>query len=122
MFEVEKMFHVEAGHTLDHHDGKCRSPHGHSYIIKVKLRTAELIPNGPKKHMVMDFLTLSDIVKPMIAQYFDHKWLNDSLQTDTPTAEFIAYWIFCYLQPFLPNLYSVTVCETASSQATYSKD
>ncbi len=89
MFELEKIFTFEAGHLLDHHDGKCRHPHGHSYVLKVIIRQESLIESGPKKNMLMDFSQLSELVKPMIEQYFDHKWLNDSLETDSPTAEFI---------------------------------
>lgn len=121
MFEVEKIFTFEAGHILDHHDGKCRHPHGHSYVIKVKLRTGKLVEEGPKKNMVVDFAAISQIVKPMIDEYFDHKWLNDTLNNDSPTAEFIAYWVFHYLEPLLPNLFSITVCETSTASATYQK-
>lgn len=121
MFEVEKTYTFEAGHLLDHHDGKCRHPHGHSYVIMIKLRATQLVSDGPKKNMVIDFAAISDIVKPMIEEYFDHKWLNDTLQTDSPTAEYIAYWIFHHLISYLPNLYSVTVCETNTARATYSR-
>lgn len=119
MYEVSKSFTFEAGHVLDHHDGKCRHPHGHSYSITVKLRTEALVESGPKKHMVVDFSSISSVVKPMIEQYFDHKWLNDSLETDAPTAEFIAFWIFRFLESRLADLFSVTVNETSTSSATY---
>lgn len=119
MFELQKIFTFEAGHLLDHHDGKCRHPHGHSYTLKIKIRAGGLIPDGPQKNMVTDFGHITAIVEPMIEHYFDHKWLNDSLCTDAPTAEFIAKWIFDYLYPSINGLYSVTVCETATCSATY---
>lgn len=119
MFEVEKIFRFEAGHLLDHHDGKCRHPHGHSYSLKIIIRAENLIDSGPKKNMVLDFSTISEYVKPMIEKYFDHKWLNDSLESDSPSAEFIAQWIFHYLEPKLKGLYSITVFETETSGATY---
>jgi 6-pyruvoyltetrahydropterin/6-carboxytetrahydropterin synthase len=118
-FEVEKIFSFEAGHLLDHHDGKCRHPHGHSYVLKIRLRSEELVREGPKKNMVIDFSLISSLVKPMIETYFDHKWLNTTLECDSPTAEYIAYWVFHHLEPLIPNLYSVTVCETPSASATY---
>jgi 6-pyruvoyltetrahydropterin/6-carboxytetrahydropterin synthase len=119
MFELEKSFSFEAGHLLDHHDGKCRYPHGHSYVIKVFIRSSHLITSGPMKNMVTDFANISKFVKPMIEQYFDHKWLNDTLESDSPSAEYIAYWIFHYLKPHLPGLHAITVCETETAAATY---
>lgn len=121
MFEVSKSFSFESGHVLDHHDGKCRHPHGHSYELIVILRVPQLLNSGPKKNMVMDFSDISLVVKPMIEKYFDHKWLNDSLENDAPTAEFIAYWVYHYLEPLLPNLYSIKIKETQTSSALYTK-
>lgn len=119
MFEIEKLFRFEAGHTLVHHDGKCSSPHGHSYVVRIVLRSADLIEEGPKQAMVRDFQDVQSSVKPMIEKYFDHKWLNDSLQLDSPTSEQIAKWIYDYLKPTVPKLYKVVVSETESSSASY---
>ena len=118
MFEIEKTFSFEAGHALEHHDGKCRERHGHSYQLRVAVRKKALEPSGPKQGMVMDFHDISAQVKPMIEKYFDHAWLNETLQTSTPTAEFIAQWIFGYLKSRIPGLFRVTVCETATSSAS----
>ncbi len=119
MFELEKSFHFEAGHALCHHDGKCRRPHGHSYILTVQLQADELIKDGPKRNMVMDFNDLTEIVKKMINSYFDHHWLNEKLQSDSPTAEFIAQWIYHHLKPQIPLLTAVSLHETATSKVTY---
>lgn len=119
MFEIEKTFRFEAGHSLKFHDGKCHSPHGHSYVLQVQVRAEELIVSGPKTNMVMDFGDVSKVVKPMIEEYFDHKWLNDSLQNDSVTVEYMAKWIFDYLDPKIPNLYAIVVYETATSKVTY---
>lgn len=121
MFEIEKRFSFEAGHQLHHHDGQCSAPHGHSYQLIVTLRSEKLISSGPKKNMVIDFFEISDIVKPMIERYLDHKWLNDSLETDSPTAEYIAKWIFDHLSPKIRDLYSITLYETATSKVVYRK-
>jgi 6-pyruvoyltetrahydropterin/6-carboxytetrahydropterin synthase len=119
MFEITKEFRFEAGHQLCHHDGKCRSPHGHSYILKVHLAGADLIDHGPKRNMLIDFSDVSAIVKPMVTQYFDHRWLNETLSNDSPTVEFMARWIFEYLAPLLPQLVAITLYETATSQVVY---
>ena len=120
-FEIEHSFPFEAGHVLIHHNGKCSSPHGHSYVVKVKIVASELIDSGPQKNMVLDFYTISSIVGEMIELFLDHKWLNDSLGTDSPSAEFIAHWIFKYLEPKLKGLHSITLFETPTTSATYKK-
>lgn len=121
MFEIEKKFRFEAGHKLCRHDGLCSNPHGHSYVLIVTLRAEALIKAGPKTNMVIDFFEISDKVKPMIEKYLDHCWLNDTLDSDSPTAEYIAKWIFDHLAPQLPGLYSITIYETESSKVVYRK-
>lgn len=121
MFELEKTFHFEAGHVLVHHDGKCRNPHGHSYVLTVHIQGEELISSGSKTNMVIDFNDIALQVDAMIEQYFDHKWLNDTLQSDSATVELMAKWIFDYLEPRLPGLHAVSLCETAHSRVTYRK-
>ena len=119
MFEIEKSFSFEAGHVLEHHDGACSQPHGHSYVLRVALRSPSLVDEGPQQGMVMDFHRIRAAVQPMIEEYFDHKWLNDTLNTEHPTAESMVKWIFDYLDPRLEGLYRVTVCETPTSCASY---
>ena len=103
-----------------HHDGGCKDPHGHSYILEIIVSNDRLIAEGPKKNMVIDFQQISEVVKPMVKTYFDHKWLNDTLSTDSPTSEFIAQWIYQHLKEKLPNLTAVILSETESSQVKYS--
>lgn len=121
MFELEKTYRFEAGHALIHHDGKCKNPHGHSYQLTLHLSSNSLIDSGPKKNMVIDFSDISAIVKPMINKYFDHQWINETLQTDSPTVEFMAKWVFDHLYPQLPQLAAVSLFETATSKVTYRK-
>src|SRR5690625_4882067 len=120
MFTIVKIFRFEAGHQLIHHDGACKEPHGHSYILEVQIQSNSLNEDGPKKNMVIDFHQVSDIVKPMVKTYLDHKWLNETLNTDSPTSEFIARWIYQYLADKLPGLHTVTLSETTTSKVIYS--
>jgi 6-pyruvoyltetrahydropterin/6-carboxytetrahydropterin synthase len=119
MFEVEKTFSFEAGHVLENHDAECASPHGHSYVMKIVIRRENLVKEGPKKGMVVDFKDIGATVKPMIDKYFDHRWLNDTLQVSNPTAEFIAKWVFEHLEKKIEGLYSISIYETPRSRATY---
>ena len=67
----------------------------------------------------MDFTDISRIVKPMIDDFFDHKWLNTTLNTDSATAEYMAKWIFDYLTPLIQGLCAITIHETDSARVTY---
>lgn len=104
-----------------YHDGACSEPHGHSYTLEIHIISDELVEAGPKKNMVVDFHQISDVVNPMIETYLDHKWLNDTLETDSPTSEFIARWVYRKLKNKLPGLNLVSVSETTTSQAIYSE-
>lgn len=119
MFILEKTFKFEAAHVLTHHDGKCARPHGHSYVCTLSFLGDQLQSQGPKQNMLIDFQDISTVVKPMINTYFDHYNLNETLDSDSPTSEFIARWIYNYLSPKLPLLHSVTLKETTSSSVTY---
>lgn len=119
MYELQKTFSFEAGHVLEHHDGICGNPHGHSYQFTITLRAEKLVHTGPKKNMAIDFADISAIAQPMIANFLDHCWLNDTLNSDSPTAEYIAQWIYNHLKDKLPGLYAITLQETSSSKVTY---
>lgn len=121
MFELQKEFWFEAAHQLCHHDGKCSRPHGHSYKLVVAVRSENLIASGPKKNMVVDFGDIASVVKILIGSHLDHHDLNKTLDSDSPTAEYIAQWIFNYLEPKIPLLYSITIHETSTAKATYCK-
>jgi len=121
MFELEKTFSFEAAHVLTHHDGKCCRPHGHSYVLTVRLRGEKLIESGPKVNMLIDFNDIAVVVSPLIENFLDHHWINDTLGTDSPTAEYIAKWIYEYLEPKLPMLSAVILNETTTSKVTYTK-
>lgn len=116
---ITKSFMFEASHQLKHHDGKCANLHGHSYTLLVELSSIALHDSGAQTNMVSDFGLISKTVKKLIASHLDHHHLNDSLHTNSPTAEFIAQWCFRHLSPSLPSLSAVTVTETATATATY---
>lgn len=119
MFELRKSFTFEAAHQLVHHDGKCANLHGHSYGLTVELRANSLHRTGPKRNMVTDFSDISRVVKKLIRSHLDHHHLNTTLGTDSPTAEYIAQWVYHRLKPDLPYLAAVQINETANSSVTY---
>ncbi|NGX57605.1 MAG: 6-carboxy-5,6,7,8-tetrahydropterin synthase [Chlamydiae bacterium] len=119
MYEVSKSFLFDAGHVLTNHNGLCKRPHGHTYTLTVTVRSSTLKTEGSSSNMVVDFKDISEVVKPMLMDYFDHHWLNETLETESPTVEYITKWIYDYLKPFISGLYSITLHETPTSKATY---
>lgn len=126
---IGKTFRFEAAHSLPNHDGKCRRPHGHSYIVEVVLRgEVEREPDHPKQGMVLDFSVLGEIMRRRVIDRLDHQDLNVVLAGEVPvtTAENIALWIMAALAQDLVEdraiVESVKVWETATSWAEASAD
>jgi 6-pyruvoyltetrahydropterin/6-carboxytetrahydropterin synthase len=125
VFCVTKTFKFEAAHFLPNHDGKCRRVHGHSYVVEVELSGPSLTASGPKEGMLIDFSDLSDWWRQEVDSALDHRLLNEVLVDDyfPPTAEMIAKCIFDMAwKRFAPLVTAVTVYETATSKARYTRD
>lgn len=132
MFEITKQFRFEAAHKLVGHDGKCARLHGHSWVGKIVLRGSSLVGKGPKEGMLADFSQVKEIVNPTVEAFLDHHYLNETLKTDRPTSEFVAWWLFeRWKGEFgradsgllcLCNLAAVEIMETCTSSATFTTD
>lgn len=118
---IAKEFRFEAAHRLPYHDGACSRLHGHSYIGKIFVKSSSLIEDGPKSAMVQDFSDIKAALKPLLDDYLDHHYLNETLETETTTAEFIAKWIYDRLISELPQLVAVRIDETCTSACVYSR-
>ena len=137
MYRICKRFTFDAAHRLDGlPDGhKCGRLHGHTYTVEVELAAHRLDEHG----FVIDFGDLSKIVKGLIDQSYDHRFLNDMIDCGTcpvnPTAENIAFDLYNTITPLLRaflsrsapengdtnriELQAVRVSETPSSWAEY---
>lgn len=119
MYILTKEFSFEASHQLVGHDGKCARLHGHSWKLWVEVAGDELVTVGPKAGMLVDYGMLKSVVEPIIEACLDHWHLNDTLQTNRPTSEFIARWAFDHIKPALPQICAVTVSETCTTACRY---
>ena len=119
MYTISKEFEFHAAHFLPLHDGKCRSPHGHSYKAIIICKSPSLIEDGPKTGMVQDYYDISQAVKPIIEQYLDHHDINETTGLQPTTSENLSKWLFDKLQPSLPFLAAVIIKETESSSCKY---
>ena len=119
-WQLYKEFRFEAAHRLPHHDGKCARLHGHSWVCRIYIQGDRLIESGPKQGMLMDFGDVKTYMKPLLDQYLDHYYLNETLGMENPTSEAIAQWIYRKLQAVdLKGLMAVEIKETCTSGCLY---
>jgi 6-pyruvoyltetrahydropterin/6-carboxytetrahydropterin synthase len=88
----------EAAHQLPNHSGKCRNLHGHRYELTVEVQGSVQGADGTSSEgMVMDYKDIKAAVTPMVEEFFDHHYINDTLGIIT-TCELQALWIFHHLR------------------------
>jgi len=80
--KICKIFRWECAHRLVNHKGKCRSIHGHSYLLEVEVMG--LIQDKFKffesdDGMVIDFGDFKEVVKEYVVDKFDHALIINSL-------------------------------------------
>ena len=102
--------------------GKCNNPHGHghNYVVEV-MADGEV---DPETGMVLDMVTLDDVVRTRVLKRFDHTNLNhDALFTScVPTTENLCKAVFELLDGSLSpaTLSQVRVEETENNFFEYS--
>lgn len=140
MFKITKEFGFEMAHMLEGHKGKCLNLHGHSYKLKVTIKS-----EGCDGDMLLDFSELKQIVKATVVDKLDHAfayYINSSDAAEKeiaeilkkngrqvvgfpfrPTAEKMAEYIYNLLKAPLSGqgyrLDNVVLYETATSFAQY---
>ena len=92
---VTKRFTFEACHYLPEYKGACHNLHGHSYVLEVTV-SGDIIEDGDKKGMILDFKDLKSEVKSLIIDRVDHCNLNDIFPN--PTAEIMANTFFSIIE------------------------
>lgn len=119
MLTVTKHFGFEACHHLPYYEGACHNVHGHSYKLDVTVG-GQVIKDGPKQGMIIDFKDLKKIVKENVVDKLDHSDLNNIYAN--PTAELMVTDIAYSIMQKLPKevyLVSVKLWETEDSYAEY---
>jgi len=138
---LTKEFHFEMAHALWNYKGSCKSIHGHSYKLFITLIGIPVnIKGDPKNGMVADFSEIKKWIKEPVLDELDHALLisndadADSLKSISqmfdklkivdyqPTCENLLIDIVNKIKPILPahlDLFSVKLCETATSYAEW---
>lgn len=133
MVSVTRRFTFEYGHCLPDHEGTCANTHGHSGVIELEVTRDTSAPGAvgpvetrqgqPDTGMVIDLGNLKQLAAPIIHDYLDHCYLNESLPAgyQPPTAENIAEFFFTYMSnrllPWWIKVLRVRVYETENSWA-----
>jgi 6-pyruvoyltetrahydropterin/6-carboxytetrahydropterin synthase len=117
---IYKEFRFEAAHCLPHYQGKCRRLHGHSWLGRIYIKSNYLQSQGSQQGMVMDFGEISQYLQPLLEDFLDHHYLNETTGLENPTSEELARWIYEKLEKAgLPGLHAVEIRETCTSGCTY---
>jgi len=146
MLTITKRLEFDAGHRIPDHRSKCRSLHGHRYVLEITLEGEPVNAPGSSDHgMLMDFTDVKAIAMAEVVEPWDHAflvWREDSriveflagmpghntvLLDRVPTVENLAQIAFAILQPKYVSRYGnslrlarVKLFETPSAWAEVS--
>ncbi len=130
----------DAAHFLSGYEGKCSHIHGHRWRVIVEIKDSQLQSEQQTRGMVVDFGDFKKDVKEAI-DYFDHSLIyeKDTLKSKTvealheegfklievmfrPTAENFAKYFHDFMSHIGYNVSKVTVYETPTNCAAYTKE
>ena len=113
MYTLKSKHRIYASHYLKDQGGRCERLHGHQYEIILTIQKEEL----DYKNMIIDTYELESIFNNFIG--VDHLHLNDFMNTENPTMEFMSKYFYEHLKEDIDGLISVTVFETPEASVTY---
>jgi len=120
MYKIRVRSGFSGAHNLRGYKGKCEELHGHNWCVEVEAFSEGLDDAG----MVVDFKDLKRLLKEVTSE-IDHKYLNEVeyFKENNPTSENMARYIYESISKKDESLKlsSVTVWETDTSSATYSR-
>lgn len=121
MKTVVRQFSFDAAHCLPNYDGPCANLHGHTWRLLVEVCGPPVLYEGYSQSdtypgMVCDFRTMDKIVKELVIDKLDHRYINEIFD-GPPLAEVIIDWIVdkLYEDAFGDNLIAVQLYETEKS-------
>lgn len=113
MYTLNSQHRIYASHYLKDQGGRCEKLHGHQYEIILEIKQDKL----DYKNMIIDTYEVEKIFNDFIG--VDHLHLNEFMNEDNPTMEFMAKYFYDNLKKQIPNLNSVTVYETPEGSVKY---
>ena len=140
MYLLKTTAAFDSAHFLSGYSGKCSNIHGHRWTVEACVYSEELISEGEKRGMIIDFGDLKREVRSL-AESFDHaliieekslmpatmKALNDEgfrvIEVPfRPTAENFAHYFFVALRERGLPVKSAAVFETPENCAVYEEE
>lgn len=121
LFTTSIETHFAASHQLHGYEGPCKALHGHTWKVRVEIKTDQTDDIG----ISFDFKELKAASETVISR-LDHKHINETPPFDTinPTAENLAKYIHDEIKDQLPEhifIHRVTVWESANYAVSYSE-
>ena len=107
--------HIDSAHRIKDYNGKCSRWHGHRWEIELCYQGSML----GFENMLIDFTIIKKQLEERVISALDHEVLNDVLQEDNVTAEFLAEHIYEVMRD--DQLYFVRVYESPGCYAEYSE-
>jgi 6-pyruvoyltetrahydropterin/6-carboxytetrahydropterin synthase len=116
MFDLSVEGYFSAAHQVKGYPGDCASIHGHTYRVRVVLKSEKLDNIG----MALDFRHVKKTLEHICAE-LDHKNLNDLafFNEHNATAEYVAMFIFNEMKKKINTVKAVTIWEGRSNSVTY---
>jgi len=111
--------HFAASHQLHGYEGACQALHGHTWKVRVEVKTDHTNKIG----ISVDFKELKAITRSVIDR-IDHHHINEVAPFDkeNPTAENLSRYIYQEIKKLLPDhvhLFRVTVWESDIYAVSY---
>lgn len=102
---------------------KCNWSHGHGHNYKLEVTLCGEVDKATG--LLMNISDLKRIVQDQVLCKVDHRHLNldvEEFKDTNPTAENIALVFWDWLEPYLPDLYKITLYETEKNIASICLD
>lgn len=107
MITCTRRLEFDAGHRVPLHESKCKTPHGHRYVVEITCEADALTPEG----FVVDFGVVKQIVGKWIDDNLDHTMIYQT--GDELMRAFSGLCVGHGLRPF----YEMPVAPTAENIA-----
>ncbi|MBR3889251.1 6-carboxytetrahydropterin synthase QueD [bacterium] len=116
MHELKVESSFSAAHHLLNYNGECENQHGHNWLVEAFVRGTEL----DKSNILIDYKVLKKHLKAVL-DLLDHKDINElpDFKGISPSSEVLSKYIYEKMKELVPQMYKISIWETATSCASY---